>query len=173
MDAGQFADLLTIVKLPPYAPGLNPVEGRVAEVVAVEESEYALVLLHCDDPEEGTRRNLAREVTVTGTSAVYQRHLHEQTNRLVADGRFPMSMSSGTAPCRTGGAPEYSSTRELHRRGDARYLGALTAGATSMASAVVVPVWGSRCHSRTARPVNRRFLRAPRPVVRPKGGQGW
>ncbi|MFJ2571645.1 nucleotidyltransferase domain-containing protein [Streptomyces halstedii] len=60
-----------------------------------EEGERALVLLHCDDPEEGTRRSLAHEVTVTEIYAAYQRHLQAQINRLVADGRFPMSIHIG------------------------------------------------------------------------------
>lgn len=65
---------------------------------AAEEGEHALVLLHCDDPEEGTRRSLAHEATVTGIYAAYQRHLHEQINRLVDDGRFPMSIRIGDRP---------------------------------------------------------------------------
>ncbi|MET8828944.1 nucleotidyltransferase domain-containing protein [Streptomyces sp. NPDC004610] len=69
-----------------------------ADLRAAEESEYALVLLHCDDPEEGTRRSLAHEVTVTDTYAAYQRHLHEQLGRLVAEGRFPMSIRIGDRP---------------------------------------------------------------------------
>ncbi|MYR03548.1 MULTISPECIES: nucleotidyltransferase domain-containing protein [unclassified Streptomyces] len=63
-----------------------------------EEGEDALVLLHCDDPEEGARRSLAHEVTITNTYAAYQRHLHEQINRLVAEGRFPMSIRIGDQP---------------------------------------------------------------------------
>lgn len=63
-----------------------------------EEGERALVLLHCDDPEEGTRRSLAHEVTVTEIYAAYQRHLQEQINRLVADGRFRMSIHIGDRP---------------------------------------------------------------------------
>lgn len=65
---------------------------------AAEEAEHALVLLHCDDPEEGTRRSLAHEVTVTATYAAYQRNLHEQINRLVDDGRFPMAIRIGDRP---------------------------------------------------------------------------
>ncbi|MFC8588761.1 nucleotidyltransferase domain-containing protein [Streptomyces sp. NPDC057217] len=65
---------------------------------AAEESEYALVLLHCDDPEEGTRRSLAHEATVTEIYAAYQRHLHEQINRLVDEGRFPMAIRIGNRP---------------------------------------------------------------------------
>ncbi|WP_282696134.1 nucleotidyltransferase domain-containing protein [Streptomyces sp. CC208A] len=65
---------------------------------SVEENEHALLLLHCDDPEEGTRRSLAHEATVTGTYAAYQRHLHEQINRLVDDGRFPMAIRIGDRP---------------------------------------------------------------------------
>ncbi|MFF5440952.1 nucleotidyltransferase domain-containing protein [Streptomyces achromogenes] len=63
-----------------------------------EEGEHALVLLHCDDPEEGTRRSLAHEVTVTEVYAAYQRRLHEQINRLVGDGRFPMAIRIGDRP---------------------------------------------------------------------------
>ncbi|MFJ5735576.1 nucleotidyltransferase domain-containing protein [Streptomyces microflavus] len=62
---------------------------------AAEEGEHALVLLHCDDPEEGARRSLAHEVTVTDTYAAYQRHLHEQIKRLIDSGRFPMSIRIG------------------------------------------------------------------------------
>ncbi|WP_405681565.1 nucleotidyltransferase domain-containing protein [Streptomyces sp. NBC_01238] len=65
---------------------------------AAEEGEHALVLLHCDEPEEGTRRSLAHEATVTGIYAAYQRHLHEQINRLVDDGRFPMSIRIADRP---------------------------------------------------------------------------
>ncbi|MER8000846.1 nucleotidyltransferase domain-containing protein [Streptomyces sp. NPDC095613] len=65
---------------------------------AAEEGEHALVLLHCDDPEEGTRRSLAHEVTVTDIYAAYQRHLHEQINRLVDEGRFPMAIRIGDRP---------------------------------------------------------------------------
>ncbi|WP_181793257.1 nucleotidyltransferase domain-containing protein [Streptomyces sp. WELS2] len=65
---------------------------------AAEEDEHALVLLHCDDPEEGTRRSLAHEVTVTEIYAAYQRQLHEQINRLVGDGRFSMAIRIGDRP---------------------------------------------------------------------------
>ncbi|MFJ4908828.1 nucleotidyltransferase domain-containing protein [Streptomyces sp. NPDC093249] len=65
---------------------------------AAEEGEHALVLLHCDDPEEGTRRSLAHEVTVTDTYAAFQRHLHDQVNRLVDEGRFPMAIRIGDRP---------------------------------------------------------------------------
>ncbi|MFE9930860.1 nucleotidyltransferase domain-containing protein [Streptomyces sp. NPDC005533] len=69
-----------------------------ADLRAAEEGEYALVLLHCDDREEGTRRSLAHEATVTDTYTAYQRHLHEQVGRLVADGHFPMSIRIGDRP---------------------------------------------------------------------------
>ncbi|WP_405856050.1 nucleotidyltransferase domain-containing protein [Streptomyces sp. NBC_00090] len=68
------------------------------DVRTVEEGERALVLLHCDDPEEGTRRSLAHEATVTDTYAAFQRHLHEQINRLVDEGRFPMGIRIGDRP---------------------------------------------------------------------------
>ncbi|WP_329196888.1 nucleotidyltransferase domain-containing protein [Streptomyces sp. NBC_01435] len=72
-----------------------------ADLRAAEAGERALALLHCGDPEEGTRRSLAHEVTVTDTYASYQRHLHEQINRLVADGRFAMSIRIGDRPTLT------------------------------------------------------------------------
>ncbi|MFF1422136.1 nucleotidyltransferase domain-containing protein [Streptomyces sp. NPDC058280] len=87
LDAAQAADRARLL-LAPYETDLR----------AAEESEHALVLLHCDDPEEGTRRSLAHEVTVTGIYAAYQRHLHEQINRLVDDGRFPTSIRIGDRP---------------------------------------------------------------------------
>ncbi|MCX5406609.1 nucleotidyltransferase domain-containing protein [Streptomyces sp. NBC_00335] len=55
---------------------------------AAEDSERSLLLLHCEDVEEGTRRSLSHEATVTDVYATYQRHLHEQITRLVKDGRF-------------------------------------------------------------------------------------
>ncbi|MFE0644653.1 nucleotidyltransferase domain-containing protein [Streptomyces sp. NPDC058877] len=87
LDAEQAADRARIL-LAPYTTDLR----------AAEEDEHALVLLHCDDPEEGTRRSLAHEATVTDTYAAYQRHLHEQINRLVDDGRFPMAIRIGDRP---------------------------------------------------------------------------
>ncbi|MEU2670074.1 nucleotidyltransferase domain-containing protein [Streptomyces sp. NPDC007164] len=85
--AAQAADRARLL-LAPYETDLR----------AAEESEHALVLLHCDDPKEGTRRSLAHEVTVTDIYAAYQRHLHEQINRLVDDGRFPMVIRIGDRP---------------------------------------------------------------------------
>ncbi|MFE1363232.1 hypothetical protein ACFW84_03185 [Streptomyces anulatus] len=87
LDAAQAAGRARLL-LAPYETDLR----------AAEESEHALVLLHCDDPEEGTRRSLAHEVTVTGIYAAYQRHLHGQINRLVDDGRFPTSIRIGDRP---------------------------------------------------------------------------
>ncbi|MFD0343430.1 nucleotidyltransferase domain-containing protein [Streptomyces sp. NPDC127117] len=87
LGAEQAADRARLL-LAPYETDLR----------SAEKGEYALVLLHCDDPEEGTRRSLAHEVTVTGTYAAYQRHLHEQINRLVDDGRFPMAIRIGDRP---------------------------------------------------------------------------
>lgn len=87
LDAAQAADRARLL-LAPYETDLR----------AAEESEHALVLLHCDDPEEGTRRSLAHEVTVTDIYAAYQRHLHEQINRLVGEGRFPMAIRISNRP---------------------------------------------------------------------------
>ncbi|MEW2620684.1 nucleotidyltransferase domain-containing protein [Streptomyces sp. NPDC048106] len=87
LDAAQAADRARLL-LDPYETDLR----------AAEEGEHALVLLHCDDSEEGTRRSLSHEVTVTDIYAAYQRHLHEQINRLVRDGRFAMSIRIGDRP---------------------------------------------------------------------------
>lgn len=87
MGAAQAADRARLL-LAPYETDLR----------TAEESEHALVLLHCDDWEEGTRRSLAHEVTVTEIYATYQRHLHEQINRLVDEGRFPMAIRIGDRP---------------------------------------------------------------------------
>ncbi|WP_327259035.1 nucleotidyltransferase domain-containing protein [Streptomyces sp. NBC_01240] len=87
LGAAQAADRARLL-LAPYETDLR----------TAEEGERALVLLHCDDPEEGTRRSLAHEVTVTEIYAAYQRHFHEQINRLVDDGRFPMSIRIGDRP---------------------------------------------------------------------------
>ncbi|MFE3068831.1 nucleotidyltransferase domain-containing protein [Streptomyces sp. NPDC059247] len=87
LGAEQAADRARLL-LAPYGTDLR----------AAEKGEHALVLLHCDDPEEGARRSLAHEATVTGTYAAYQRHLHEQINRLVDGGRFPMTIRIGDRP---------------------------------------------------------------------------
>ncbi|MEV8225959.1 nucleotidyltransferase domain-containing protein [Streptomyces sp. NPDC079167] len=87
LDAAQAADRARLL-LAPYETDLR----------AAEESEHALVLLHCEDPEEGTRRSLAHEVTVTGIYVAYQCHLHEQINRLVVEGRFPMAIRISNRP---------------------------------------------------------------------------
>lgn len=87
LDAAQ-ATARARILLAPYETDLR----------AAEEDEHALVLLHCDDAEEGTRRSLAHEVTVTDIYASYQRHLHEQINRLVDEGRFPMAIRIGDRP---------------------------------------------------------------------------
>ncbi|MFS8204803.1 nucleotidyltransferase domain-containing protein [Streptomyces sp. CWNU-52B] len=87
LDAAQATDRARIL-LAPYETDLR----------AAEEDEHALVLLHCEDPEEGARRSLAHEVSVTGIYAAYQRHLHEQINRLVDEGRFPMAIRIGDRP---------------------------------------------------------------------------
>ncbi|MFE3600781.1 hypothetical protein [Streptomyces sp. NPDC059142] len=87
LDAAQATDRARIL-LAPYETDLR----------AAEEDEHALVLLHCEDPEEGARRSLAHEVSVTDIYAAYQRHLHEQINRLVDEGRFPMAIRIGDRP---------------------------------------------------------------------------
>lgn len=76
------------VLLAPYADDLR----------AAEAAEYGVVLLHCQDPVAATRRALSRETSVTGTYAAYQRHLHDQVPRLVADGRFTQTIVVGNRP---------------------------------------------------------------------------
>ncbi|MFF3359133.1 nucleotidyltransferase domain-containing protein [Streptomyces sp. NPDC002917] len=74
---------------------LTPYE---ADLRAAEDGERALLLLHCEDIEEGTRRSLSHEATVTSVYAAYQRHLHEQISRLSAEGRFGMTIQIGDRP---------------------------------------------------------------------------
>ncbi|MFF8249208.1 nucleotidyltransferase domain-containing protein [Streptomyces griseus] len=69
-----------------------------ADLGAAERDERALLLLHCEDAEEGTRRSLSHEAIVTDIYAAYQRHLHTQINRLVADGRFATLIRIGDRP---------------------------------------------------------------------------
>ncbi|WP_330479397.1 hypothetical protein OG301_35740 [Streptomyces platensis] len=63
-----------------------------------EAGECALLLLRCEDAGEGTRRSLSHEAGVTDIYAAYQRALHEQINRLVAEGRSAMTMHIGDRP---------------------------------------------------------------------------
>ncbi|WP_326766114.1 nucleotidyltransferase domain-containing protein [Streptomyces sp. NBC_01591] len=84
LDAWRAADRARSL-LAPYESALR----------AAERDERALLLLHCEDAEEGTRRSLSHEATVTDIYAAYQRHLHAQINRLVADGRFAMVIGIG------------------------------------------------------------------------------
>ncbi|AOP46490.1 hypothetical protein SL103_09790 [Streptomyces lydicus] len=67
-----------------------------ADLRTAEAGECALLLLHCED--EGTRRSLSHEAGVTDIYAAYQRVLHEQINRLTAEGRFAMTMHIGDRP---------------------------------------------------------------------------
>ncbi|MGX1971727.1 nucleotidyltransferase domain-containing protein [Streptomyces kronopolitis] len=69
-----------------------------ADLRTAEASERALLLLHCEDAEEGTRRSLSHEAGVTDIYAAYQRALHQQINRLVAEGRFAMRVPIGDRP---------------------------------------------------------------------------
>ncbi|MGW8401860.1 hypothetical protein ACWGLP_35125, partial [Streptomyces lydicus] len=69
-----------------------------ADLRTAEAGEHALLLLHCEDAEEGTRRSLSHEAGVTDIYAAYQRALHERINRLAAEGRFAMTMHIGDRP---------------------------------------------------------------------------
>ncbi|MFJ6185690.1 nucleotidyltransferase domain-containing protein [Streptomyces sp. NPDC092295] len=68
------------------------------DLAAAEAAEHSVVLMHCQDPAEGTRRALSHEVSITQTYAAYQRHLHDQVARLVADGRFAQTITVGGRP---------------------------------------------------------------------------
>ncbi|RAY17260.1 nucleotidyltransferase domain-containing protein [Actinomadura craniellae] len=70
----------------------------VRDLQAAEAAEHAVVLVHCTDPAEGTRRSLSHEARVTNAYAAYQRHLHDQVNRLVASGRFAYVITVGDRP---------------------------------------------------------------------------
>lgn len=69
-----------------------------ADLAVAEAAEYAVVLLHDPDPTAGTARSLARETAITPIYACYQRHLHRQMRRLVADGRFAGTVVTGDRP---------------------------------------------------------------------------
>lgn len=87
LAASQAADRARCL-LAPYEAGLRTAEA----------GECALLLLHCEDADEGTRRSLSHEASVTDIYAAYQRVLHEQINRLTAEGRFAMTMRIGDRP---------------------------------------------------------------------------
>lgn len=70
----------------------------VTDLRVAEAAEHSVVLLHCQDPAEGTRRALAHEASVTDVYTAYQRHLHDQVARLVADGRFTETVIVGERP---------------------------------------------------------------------------
>ncbi|MFZ3499178.1 nucleotidyltransferase domain-containing protein [Streptomyces sp. 5.8] len=87
LAAPQAADRVRFL-LAPYEAHLRAAEG----------GEGSLLLLHCKDVEEGTRRSLSHEATVTDVYKAYQRHLHEQVARLVKDGRFGETIHIGDRP---------------------------------------------------------------------------
>ncbi|MFD4395480.1 nucleotidyltransferase domain-containing protein [Kitasatospora sp. NPDC058397] len=66
-----------------------------ADVRAAEAAEYGIVLLHDDDPVIGTSRSLSYERHVTPAYADYQRHLHLQVHRLVAEGGWAETIVVG------------------------------------------------------------------------------
>ncbi|MGW0552394.1 nucleotidyltransferase domain-containing protein [Streptomyces altiplanensis] len=63
-------------------------EPYTQDLKAAEAAEHGVVLLHHDDPAIGTARALSHEKSVTPIYTAYQRHLHDQIHRLVAEGRF-------------------------------------------------------------------------------------
>jgi hypothetical protein len=68
------------------------------DIRRAEASEFGVMLLQDDDPVVGVARSLERERTVTETYVTYQQHLHVQLRRLVADGRFALSVIVGDRP---------------------------------------------------------------------------
>ncbi|GAB7181779.1 hypothetical protein ATKI12_1610 [Kitasatospora sp. Ki12] len=66
-----------------------------ADVRAAEAAEYGIVLLHDEDPVIGTSRSLSHERHVTPAYADYQRHLHLQMHRLIAEGRWAETIVVG------------------------------------------------------------------------------
>ncbi|WP_328954658.1 nucleotidyltransferase domain-containing protein [Kitasatospora purpeofusca] len=66
-----------------------------ADVQAAEATEYGIVLLHDEDPVIGTSRSLSHERHVTPAYADYQRHLHLQMHRLVAEDRWAETVVIG------------------------------------------------------------------------------
>ncbi|MEY9942173.1 nucleotidyltransferase domain-containing protein [Streptacidiphilus sp. MAP5-3] len=63
-------------------------EPYAEELTAAEAKELGICLLHDEDPVIGTSRSLSHEKSVTPTYADYQRHLHVQIHRVIAEGRF-------------------------------------------------------------------------------------
>ncbi|MDY0811800.1 nucleotidyltransferase domain-containing protein [Kitasatospora purpeofusca] len=66
-----------------------------ADVQAAEAAEYGIVLLHDEDLVIGTSRSLSHERHVTPAYADYQRHLHLQMHRLVAEDRWAETVVIG------------------------------------------------------------------------------
>lgn len=70
-------------------------DAYASDVRAAEAAEHGTVLLHDDDPVIGTSRSLSHERHVTPTYADYQRHLHLQMHRLIAEGRWAETIVVG------------------------------------------------------------------------------
>ena len=58
------------------------------DIREAESAEHSVVLLHQDDLDAGIAESLAREPSVSPVYAAYERHLHVQLGRLIAEGRF-------------------------------------------------------------------------------------
>lgn len=63
-----------------------------------ESAERSVVLLHENDLDAGVAKSLAREPSVGPVYAAYERQLHTQIERLIAEGRFAATIVTGDLP---------------------------------------------------------------------------
>jgi hypothetical protein len=68
------------------------------DIREAESAEHSVVLLHQDDLDAGIAKSLAREPSVSPVYAAYERHLHVQIGRLIAEGRFAARIVTGDLP---------------------------------------------------------------------------
>lgn len=71
-----------------YDPGIRHAES----------AEHSVLLRHGYDLDAGIARSLAREPSVSPVYAAYERHLHAQIERLLAEGRFAATIVTGDLP---------------------------------------------------------------------------
>jgi cytidylate kinase len=69
-----------------------------ADLERAEAGEWAVLLLHAEDPAAGTERALARERQVSPVYAAYQRVLNDHLHALAAAGRFAEIIVVGDRP---------------------------------------------------------------------------
>ena len=71
-----------------YHPGIRQAES----------AEQSVLLRHGCDLDAGIAKSLARELSVSPVYAAYERHLHVQIERLLAEGRFAATIVTGDLP---------------------------------------------------------------------------